>query len=591
MLSAGEDGNQAVWPSKQGQAMAVDRGRSWPRSRSVTLAIAGIVGLALVLRIHGAGFGLPALNDPDELIFELGALKMLRSLSLNPGWFGHPGTTTMEVLALVNLTVLGLGRAMGWFADIKAFAGAVYANPAWIILPGRLAMIAFGAGTVWQTFRLGEELGDNREQAGLARHAGLAAAALVAIEPASVAWSQVIRTDIMATFFMLLSLRAAMRAMRQGRLRDHMVSGLWLGVAIATKWPTGIAGVALIGAAAVRLVTDRTRPLQIAAHLAAGAVATVIGLLAVSPYIALDFATVVHNLHGEAQSHHLGATGGSPLYNLGWYAGGPVLSGLGVIGCGLALWGGLWLLRHRAGAIVLPVLAAFAATICSQTLVWERWVLPLIPLLAIAMGLGWAQLMARIEKTPALRLGGFALLAAALIQPAMAMTTRKIERQTDARQLATSWAKAHIPPGSTVLVEHFAFDILPQPWHLIFPFGTVGCVDVRAYLGGKVQYDTVDAGRGGRSNIDYGTVAPDKRGTCRADYAIITQYDRYAAERGTFPEEYAAYRALLGRGRIVATFATVPGRIGGWTTHVVALDQPTANQTPSNQLSATQRPR
>ncbi|WP_298190478.1 phospholipid carrier-dependent glycosyltransferase [Novosphingobium sp.] len=572
--------------------MADHRGQNLPRSRSTMLAITGIVAAALALRLYGIGFGLPALNDPDELIFELGALKMLRSLSLNPGWFGHPGTTTMELLAVVNLSVLGFGRAVGWFADTKAFASAVYANPAWMILPGRAAMAVFGAATVWQTFRLGEDLAGNADEAALTRRAGLAAAALVAIEPASVIWSQVIRTDIMATFFMLLSLRAALRAMREERLRPHVVAGIWLGVAVATKWPTGIAGVALIGAAAVRLANGRSKPPAIAAQLGAGAIATVIGLLAVSPYIALDFATVARNLQGEAQSHHLGATGGSPLYNLGWYAGGPVLTGLGVIGCALALAGAWWLLRRRAGAVILPVLAAFTATICSQALVWERWVLPLMPLLALAVGLGWAQIAARLAQTPARRAGALALLAAALIQPATATTTRKIERQHDARQLATRWAAAHIPPGSTVLVEHFAFDILPEPWHLIFPFGTVGCVDVRAYLGGKVQYDTVDAGRGGRSNIDYGTVAADKRGTCRADYAIITQYERYAAERDAFPAEYAAYRALFARGRIVATFATAPGRIGGWTTHVVALapPQPPA-QTPQVQADAALRSR
>jgi hypothetical protein len=185
-----------------------------------------------------------------------------------------------------------------------------------------------------------------------------------------------------------------------------------------------------------------------------------------------------------------------------------------------------------------------------------------------------------------LRWAGFALLGAALIQPAMATASRKTERLHDARQLATAWATAHIPAGSTVLVEHFAFDILPRPWRLIFPFGTVGCIDVRAFLGGKVQYNTVDAGRGGRSNVDYGTVAAAKRAGCRADYAILTQYDRYAAERAAFPEEYAAYRALLATGRVVATYPVVPGRIGGWTTHVVAFDRP-----PADQVGAAQRAR
>lgn len=566
--------------------MAHDRIPGWSRPRLATLLIAAITALALALRVHGADFGLPALNDPDELIFELGALRMLRTMTLNPGWFGHPGTTTMEVLALVNLAVLGLGRLMGWFADTRDFASAVYTNPAWIILPGRLAMAAFGTATVWQTYRLGTELVENPDKPGFAHQAGLAAAVLMAIEPASVVWSQVIRTDVMATLFMLLSMRAALRAMRLGLLRDQVVAGLWLGVAIATKWPTGAAGVALIGAAAVRIAADRTQLLPITARLAAGAGAAVVGLLAVSPYIALDFGTVARNLHGEAQGHHLGATGGDLFYNLGWYAAGPVLSGLGVIGCGLAMVGLWWLMHHRAGAVLLPVLATFTATICSQALVWERWVLPVIPLLAIAMGLGWAQLVAWSRPGTANRIASCVLLAATLIQPALATATRKTERLHDARQLATQWAAAHIPRGSTVLVEHFAFDILPQPWRLIFPFGTVGCVNVRDYLGGKVEYDTIDAGRGGRSNIDYGTVAPQKRGSCRADYAIITQYERYRAERAAFPEEYSAYRALLARGRIVATFAPVPGRIGGWTTHIVALDHPL-----SDQVSAAQRSR
>ena len=56
--------------------------------------LAGLLLAALLMRLHGIGFGLPALNDPDELMFELGAIRMMRTLSLDPGWFGHPATTT-----------------------------------------------------------------------------------------------------------------------------------------------------------------------------------------------------------------------------------------------------------------------------------------------------------------------------------------------------------------------------------------------------------------------------------------------------------------------------------------------------------------
>ena len=74
--------------------------------------LAGLLLAALLMRLHGIGFGLPALNDPDELMFELGAIRMMRTPSLDPGWFGHPATTTMELLTLINAGVFGVGHSV-----------------------------------------------------------------------------------------------------------------------------------------------------------------------------------------------------------------------------------------------------------------------------------------------------------------------------------------------------------------------------------------------------------------------------------------------------------------------------------------------
>jgi hypothetical protein len=65
--------------------------------------------------------------------------------------------------------------------------------------------------------------------------------------------------------------------------------------------------------------------------------------------------------------------------------------------------------------------------------------------------------------------------------------------------------------GCSVLIEHFGFDLLSQPWHMLFPFGDVGCVDPRRALDGKIDHHTISNGHGARSNVDYGTVAPDCR--------------------------------------------------------------------------------
>ena len=86
---------------------------------------------------------------------------------------------------------------------------------------------------------------------------------------------------------------------------------------------------------------------------------------------------------------------------------------------------------------------------------------------------------------------------------------------------------------------------------------------------GKVQLHTVEAGKGARSNVDYGTVAPAMRSTCATDYAILTQYDRYEAERTAFPDQYAAYRELLARGQLVATFSPQYGKVGGPVVRII----------------------
>jgi hypothetical protein len=529
------------------------------------LGLAVILVSALALRLYSIRFGLPALNDPDELTFELGALKMLRGGSLNPGWFGHPATTTMYVLAVLTIAVYGVGHLLGRFPTIEAFGDTIYADPSWVILPGRVAMAVFAVATIYLTWRLARELFDRRT--------AFAAAALLAVSPVHVTWSQVIRSDMMACFFMLLCLLAALRIAREDRWRDHVLAALWLGAAIATKWPYAITALAIVGVTALRMAAHPEYRRRSVLRLALGGAMTVGFLLLISPYLLLDHATALRNMLGEAQIRHLGATGGTPWENAAWYIGGPVLTGLGMVGAALAIWGVILIGRQRqASAVVLPVLAGFFVLLCLQNLVWERWALSLMPLLAIAAGAGLAALgtLAARRLPPHLATGAVAAaLVATLLPPALRAQCDARARLNDTRQMASQWARANVPPGSSVLVEHFAFDLEDAPWDFLFPMGDAGCIDARALLHGKVQLHTVDANRGSRSNIDYGTVAPAMRGTCRVDYALITQYDRYAAERGAFPAEYAAYRDLLAQGRVVATFAPSPGKAGGPVVRIV----------------------
>lgn len=532
---------------------------------AATLILPLILALGLFVRLYSVAFGLPGLNDPDELTFELAAVKLLSKHTLNPGWFGHPATTTIYVLAVLNAVVFLTGRAAGWFSSPQAFADAIYADPSWVILPGRIAMVLFSVGAIYLTWRLAREF--------LGTRGGLLAAALLAISPVFVTWSQIIRSDVMACFFMLLAMLAARRIAESGRWRDHVLAALWVGAAMATKWPYVLSALAVIGVTALRLLegTDRRRTLL--QFLVFGGLSFCF-LFLISPYLLIDHVTAYRNVLGEAQPRHLGATGGTPWANALWYLSGPIASGLGLVGLALAAWGMGILARNReALAIICTVTLGFFVVLCLQHIVWERWVIALMPPLAIAAAAAMGQLLAQFElRLRSSRLGalGFLLLTLATFVP-LALQARADTRArlNDTRQLASRWAHDHVPAGSTVLVEHFGFEMLPEPWELKFPFGDIGCVNVRDYLHGKVQLSTVEHGRGARSNVDYGTVAPAKRASCRTDFAILTQADRYAAERAVFPEEDAAYRELMARGTLVKTFAPQAGQIGGPTVRIV----------------------
>ncbi len=514
---------------------------------------------ALAMRLATIGFGLPALNDPDELMFEMGAIRMLTGPTLNPGWFGHPATTTIYLLAIIDILVFAGGWLGGLFASPDAFAQTVYGDPSWVILPGRIAMALFAVATIWLTARLAARFFGERT--------GVIAALLLAFNPVHIAWSQIIRSDMMACVFMLLCLTAAVDIAERGRWRDHVLAALWLGLAIATKWPFALSAIGIAAGSWLAVRSDVLDGRRALIRLVATGLMAIGFLFAISPYLLLAYPTVIANLQGEGQAHHLGATGGGFLANLWWYIRVPLLSGFSLWGLWLLAWGWGSLPRHRdAFAILTPVAVGFVIILCGQRLIWERWALPLMTIGAIIAAHGWivqAGWFRRHAGKAWARVVPAGMLCLALATLGQRSWADAKARTHDTRQIAAAWARSHIPPGSTLLIEHFAFDLLGQPWHFLFPMGDAGCVDAGAMLHGRIRYSTIERARRGRSNVDYGTVSPQMRATCRADFAILTQADRYRAERAQFPREYAAYQSLQQHGHAVAVIRPVPGRSGG----------------------------
>lgn len=510
--------------------------------------------LAVGLRLYGVNFGLPALNDPDEPLFMMTALEMLRDHSLNPGWFGHPGTTTLYCLALISFVVAATGLGTGRFADPDAFVDAVYADPGILFLPGRLFIVACGVVCVLLIYRIGARMGDRR--------LGLLAAFFLAINAVHIEYSQVIRTDVQASVFMLLCTLSSLAIHRGGRRRDYVLAGICVGLACATKWPAAVIVLSPVCAA----LAGAGRGRGVLPNLAVLATVSIVTLFLTSPYLLLDYQTVLRDLAGEARPAHPGATGFGFFGNLGWFAAHPLLRSLGLGGLALA---GLGLVamtgNAQARAAVLPGSLAFLVVISAQSLVWERWVVPLLPFAALGMAHAIWLGEKRVGLWTAPRVHSLQWLLAALIALPMLWSswTSVEERRHDTRQIATTWLRAHVPPGSTVLVEHAAFDLVERPWKLLFPVGSAGCVDVRHALSTRIRYSRVERLRSGRPIVDIGNVEPSKLATCRARFAVFSHYTRYLHDRGASGPPLARYRELMRDGAVRAIIRPVPGRSGG----------------------------
>lgn len=516
--------------------------------------------VAAGLRLWHIDFGLPALNDPDEPLFVMTALDMLREHRLNPQWFGHPATILFYALAAIFALVGWVGTLLGHWSGAAGYVTAIYADPGIAILPMRLFIMMTAIGGIALTYRIGREALNPRT--------GLIAAALLACNPLHIELSQLIRTDMLASLFMLWSSLHAVRAARTGRLRHHIYMGMLLGLGGATKWPALLFLANAPGAILARW-TGWRRALLL---LPVATISAMIMLFIASPYLLFDSATVLRDLSGEARQAHPGATGGSMIHNLLWYGRHVVIDGFGPLGALLAPVGlALLVWRRRSMALVmLPGASLFLIGIAAQSLVWARWAVPLLPWIALCIATTIDMALRRLPARQA-RLAIAPLLALLLLPMLSSALSQGRMRADDSRQRASHWVQAHIPAQQSLLIEDAAFDLLRRPGPVLFPLGDAGCIDVHQFLKSKPSYRKVGERRTGKAIVDLGNVAPSKLAGCRADIAIITHYGRYRAEARHFPAQLQQYQLLLRGATLLARFDPVAGRTGGPETLVFRL--------------------
>jgi len=213
-----------------------------------------ILEFAFFLRAYGMSFGLPYIYEADAQVYVDRAVRFLRTGDWNPYWFGNPASILMYLLAALYALYFMVCKSFGFFDDMGVFTYYLIVNPTYSYLIGRGLMVFFGTLSTLITYKIGKKIFDKK--------VGLIAAFLFAVIPMHAAASKIVRTDIMVTFFILLSFLYCIHIVEENNLHGYIMAGVFAGLATATKYPAALVILMIVVARIIRkgrtLFTDTT---------------------------------------------------------------------------------------------------------------------------------------------------------------------------------------------------------------------------------------------------------------------------------------------------------------------------------------------
>jgi hypothetical protein len=447
----------------------VGAGRSW-----AWVGLAAVLVGGLALRLWGVRQGLPYVYNTDEADhFVPHAVAMFAADSLNPHYFANPPAFTY---VLHYLFALAYGGASSVQAKLARDPTAVYTL-------ARVAAAALGTIALWLLYATGARLFN--------RAVGLLAAAIEAVAFLPVFYAHLALNDVPTLAPLTLSLLGAAGVLRKGRLRDHLLAGIGLGLACASKYTAGIVVVPLLAAVAARYLDGGPRANRSALlGLTIAGLSALVAFLIANPYSLLDYGSfhgeLVHQSTLSAESQgKLGAPrhGGIAYYlwSLTW--------GLGWVPSLAALGGALtvWRVQRRLGWLLVPAPLLFLMFMGLQGRYFGRWLLPIFPILCLlAACFAWQVVTAavrvyerraaRVSQTDghaagragtqrsarALGLALGILVTVALLAQGLVYSVHSglVLSRADTRTLARTWMVAHVPAGAAIVAE----PVSPDGW-------------------------------------------------------------------------------------------------------------------------------
>jgi hypothetical protein len=422
-------------------------------TRRWTLALSAVCVLAAALRLASIGHGLPATFNPDEVPILNRAMALAKG-DPNPRNFLYPSLYFYATFAWEALFYL-VGRAAGLFASLSAFQREYFTDPSRLFVAARSLTAVFGIATVPAVYWYGRRL--------FGAPAGLIAAAFLAVAPIAVRDAQYVKLDVPVALFLVLA--HAMLALivtdraAAGRPRTWALAGLFAGLAVSTHYYAGLVIVTIVTVWVVHAATTGEWRRSFGLLVLAG-VACIGGFLVGTPFLPFEPRIALRDIAVLRQVNIDRAVGGGAVFpSLAAYARLLFFDALGWPVCLLAAAGFVWaFVEDRGRGLLLGSFAAVYLLFVSNTVPMTRYLNIVLPMFALAAAVAVVRIADRFGRHAR---EASAVLAIAAVVPGLLLSIRtdRFLLEKDTRALAKEYIEAHVPPGSSILIQPYSAPI------------------------------------------------------------------------------------------------------------------------------------
>jgi 4-amino-4-deoxy-L-arabinose transferase-like glycosyltransferase len=489
--------------------------------RASTLALVGIVLIALFLRLWGIGYDLPNIYHPDEPVAIDITQTMLKTGDLNPHFFHWP-SLLFYVNLLAYIPYYLVGKLLGAFqtlenilAPLRLGMGVVRTQMPSAVLLGRLVSVSFGMGSVLLTWLIGKQLTGRS-------WIGLLAALMIAVSPTNVAYSRWITPDTIATFFILAAALASVYVYQQGKAWQYAVAGICIGFAASGKYNGALVLIMLLSAHFLRSGWKGLKDRRLYLALAISG----LSFLITTPFVVLDWPEFLEGMKFNIQHYSTGHDG-MEGDSLRWYLG-HLWRTTGLISIIATLAIAYGILTKSKGVILLSSFSLVYFVFISRLEVRnDRSILPLTPFLFLLASVLLVRLYRKAPKLESRTWRTASVIALSIVVlisvtiPAFSTVEVGFQRKpVNSVETARIWIDDHLPSGAKVAIEAYAPFVDPQKFSVHF----VGRMIDQApdwYLDEGFEYIVFSQGMFGRYYDD-----PDRYGSEIAQYDRI--FERYS---------------------------------------------------------------